>query len=153
MKLRVIWTGKTRNPPLAALSDDYARRIRHLLPLDLVELKEPRTEHDAQRISEESARILARIDATDFVVALDDGGEPRTSEQMARLVEAHMTGGRRDLVFVVGGPAGMSEDLRQRADLRLSLSRLTFSHDLARTILLEQIYRALTIIRNLPYAR
>jgi 23S rRNA (pseudouridine1915-N3)-methyltransferase len=153
MKLRVIWTGKTRNPPLSALSDDYVARIRRFLPLDVSEVKETRTSDDRKRIAGESERILGRIEATDYVVGLDDCGQERTSEELAQLIECQMGEGQRDLVFVVGGPAGLSDALKRRCDLRLSLSRLTFSHDLARAVVLEQIYRALTIIRNLPYAR
>jgi 23S rRNA (pseudouridine1915-N3)-methyltransferase len=153
MKLRLIWAGKTRNPALSQLSEDYLARIRRFLPLELVELKETRTRNDAHRIEEEGRRILDRLANTDYVVALDETGETRTSERMARLIGTRMDRGDRDLTFVVGGPAGLSEDLRRRSDLRLSLSTLTFSHDLARVVLLEQIYRSLTILRNLPYAR
>ena len=153
MKLRVIWTGKTRNRELAGVLARYADRISHFLSLDLVELKEPRTSDDTRRISEEGDRILARVTSTDYVVALDDTGQQTTSRDVVQLIEGRMKDGQRDLVFVVGGPSGLSSALKERANLKLSLSRLTFSHDLARTVLLEQIYRALTIIRNVPYAR
>lgn len=153
MKLRLIWTGKTRNPPISELTQDYLSRVRRFLPVELVELKEPRTRNDSHRIEEEGRRILDRLADTDYVVALDEAGETRTSERLARLIGTRMDRGDRDLTFVVGGPAGLSEDLRDRSDLRLSLSSLTLSHDLARVVLLEQIYRSLTILRNLPYAR
>ena len=153
MKLRVIWTGKTRNRELAVVLAGYADRIGHFIGFDIVELKEPRTTDDAKRITGEAEKILARIGSTDHVVALDDGGQPHTSSKLAEFVENHMKDGQRDLVFVVGGPAGLSTRITERANLLLSLSPLTFSHDLARTVLLEQIYRALTIIRNVPYAR
>lgn len=153
MKLRLVWTGKTRNPPLSQLTQDYLERVRRFLPVELVELKEPRTRDDPHRIEEEGRRILDRLADTDYVVALDGTGETRTSESLAQLVGTRMDRGDRDLAFVLGGPAGLSEDLRRRSDLRLSLSALTFSHDLARVVLLEQIYRSLTILRNLPYAR
>jgi 23S rRNA (pseudouridine1915-N3)-methyltransferase len=153
MKLRVIWTGRTRNPHLAALSEDYLGRIRRLLPLDLAQLREPRMSDDRRRASEEGKRIMGRIAPGDYVVALDEGGRARTSQEMAGILEVRMGSGRGDLVFVVGGPAGLSAELRERANLLLSLSKLTLSHDLARILLLEQIYRSLTIIRNLPYPR
>jgi 23S rRNA (pseudouridine1915-N3)-methyltransferase len=153
MKLRVIWPGKTRNPHLEALAEDYIARIRRFLPADVVQLKEPRTKNDRERIAAESDRIAARIAPTDFVVALDERGQGKTSAWIGSLIEKHMQEGARDLVFVVGGPAGLSDAIRKRADLAWSLSNLTLSHDLARTVLLEQIYRALALIRNLPYAR
>ena len=153
MKIRVIWTGKTRNRDLAAVLTAYRERIGHFVGLEIIELKEPRTADDTKRIFEEGERILRRVASTDYVVALDDGGKSETSEALARLIDGRMKDGQQDLVFVVGGPAGLSIALKERANLKLSLSRLTFSHDLARTVLLEQIYRSLTIIRNLPYAR
>jgi 23S rRNA (pseudouridine1915-N3)-methyltransferase len=153
MKLRVIWSGRTRNPNLAALADDYVARVRRFLPLDLVELKEPRTADDRRRVEEEGRRILDRVESTDYLVALDEAGRTRTSGDLVGLIERHMRDGGGDLAFVVGGPAGLSEAVRTRANLRLSLSRFTYSHDLARAVILEQIYRAMTIIRNLPYAR
>jgi len=153
MRLRVIWTGKTRNRDLRRVIDDYFSRVVRYVGFDIVELKEPRTSDDLRRIGEESERILGKLGSTDFVVLLDAGGRRTTSEEFSDLIEGHMTAGQRDIVFVVGGPAGISGTLRDRSDMRLSLSTLTLSHDLARTLLLEQIYRALTIIRNLPYAR
>jgi 23S rRNA (pseudouridine1915-N3)-methyltransferase len=113
----------------------------------------PPTKNDRERIAAESDRIAARIAPTDFVVALDERGQGKTSAWIGSLIEKHMQEGARDLVFVVGGPAGLSDAIRKRADLAWSLSNLTLSHDLARTVLLEQIYRALALIRNLPYAR
>jgi len=153
MKLRIIWTGRTRNTNLLAVGEDYLGRIRRFLPLEVAEIREPRTQDDKARVLEEGKRILSRVAPTDYVVVLDDSGQSPTSPELATLIESRMSEGQRDLTFVVGGPAGFSRALRDRADLRLSLSRLTFSHDLARTILLEQLYRALTVIRGLPYAR
>ena len=139
MKLRVIWVGKTKNPHVAKLCEDYAERIKHLLPLEIAEVKE--------------AKLVAALDASDRVVALDPKGIPWTSDQFAKFIQKHMTSDPRRLTFVIGDYAGLPPNVKKRADVQWSLSPLTFTHDLTRVLLLEQIYRALSIIHNFPYAK
>jgi 23S rRNA (pseudouridine1915-N3)-methyltransferase len=139
MKLRVVWVGKTKNPQLAKLCEDFIRRIRHFLPLEIAAVKE--------------ARLLAALDAADRVVALDPNGKSWTSEQFASFIQQHMTSDPRRLTFVIGDYAGLSVEVKKRADLHWSLSPLTFTHDMTRMLLLEQIYRALSIIHNFPYSK
>lgn len=135
MKLRVVWIGKTKDPSMAKLCADYAARIKHFLPLEIAEAKE------------------LKVEAADRVVALDPKGKSWTSEAFAKFLGQHMTSDPRKLVFVIGDHAGLPEGMKKQADVLWSLSPLTFTHDLTRVLLLEQIYRALTIIKNLPYAR
>ena len=139
MKLRVIWVGKTKNPHVAKLCEDYAERIKHLLPLEIAEVKE--------------AKLVAALDASDRVVALDPKGILWTSDQFAKFIQKHMTSDPRRLTFVIGDYAGLPPNVKKRADVQWSLSPLTFTHDLTRVLLLEQIYRALSIIHNFPYAK
>jgi|SRR5215467_9883119 len=139
MKLRVVWVGKTKNQHLLELCEDYIGRIKHFLPLEVVEVKE--------------AKILAAIDASDRVVVLDPKGKGWSSEELAKFVQQHMTSDPRRLTFVIGDFAGISGEVMKRADVRWSLSPLTFTHDLTRVLLLEQIYRALSIIKNFPYSK
>jgi len=139
MKLRAVWVGKTKNTHIAKLCDDYAERIRHFLPLEIAEVKEEKT--------------LSAVDAADRVVVLDPKGRSWTSDQLAKFVQQHMTSDPRRLTFVVGDYAGLPADIKKRADVQWSLSSLTFTHELARVLLLEQLYRALSIIHNFPYAR
>ena len=139
MKLRVIWVGKTKNPHVAKLCEDYAARIKHFLPLELADVKE--------------AKLIAALDASDRVVALDPKGMSWTSEQFATFIQQHMTSDPRRLTFVIGDYAGLPPNVKKRADVLWSLSPLTFTHDLTRVLLLEQVYRALSIIHNLPYAK
>ncbi|HYR88658.1 MAG TPA: 23S rRNA (pseudouridine(1915)-N(3))-methyltransferase RlmH [Terriglobia bacterium] len=139
MKLRVVWVGKTKNPQMAKLCADYVERIEHFLPLEFAEVKE--------------GRILAALDPSDRVLALDPEGKSWTSEQFARFVEQHMTSDPRRLAFVIGDYGGLSDEVKKRADVQWSLSPLTFTHDMTRVLLLEQIYRALSIIRNIPYSK
>ena len=139
MKLRILWTGKTKNPQLATLCEDYAARIQHFLPLEIADVKE--------------AKLLAALDSSDRVVVLDPKGKSWTSEGLAKFVQQHMTTDSRRLTFIIGDYAGLPPDVKKRADVQWSLSPLTFTHDLTRVLLLEQLYRALTIIKNLPYSK
>src|SRR5229473_3265527 len=139
MKLRIVWVGKTKNPHITKLSTDYAARIEHFLPLEIAEVKEQ--------------KILSSLDGPDRVVVLDPKGKSWTSEQLAKFLQQHMTSDPRRLTFVIGDFAGLPAEVNQRADVQWSLSPLTFKHELARVLLLEQLYRALTIIHNLPYSK
>jgi 23S rRNA (pseudouridine1915-N3)-methyltransferase len=136
VKVRIVWVGKTKNSHLAKLCEDYIARIRHFLPLEISEVK-----------------LLRDFDASDRVVMLDPKGKSWTSEQLAKFVQQHMTSDPRRMTFVIGDYAGLPEEVKKRADVLWSLSPLTFTHDLARVLLLEQLYRALSIIHNLPYSK
>ena len=148
MTLRVVWVGKTKNSQLANLCTDYISRIKHFLPLNIAEVKEPKAGTNA-----EAEKILAALDASDRVVVLDPKGQSWSSDQLAAFVQKHMNSDSRRLTFIIGGPEGLSDKVKKRAEIQWSLSPLTFTHDLTRLILLEQLYRALTMIRNLPYSR
>jgi 23S rRNA (pseudouridine1915-N3)-methyltransferase len=139
MKLRVIWVGKTKNPHVAKLCADYAERIKHFLPLEIADVKE--------------AKLNAALDGSDRVLVLDPKGTPWTSDQFAKFIQKHMTSDPRRLTFVIGDYSGLPPNVKKRADVQWSLSPLTFTHDLTRVLLLEQIYRALSIIHNFPYAK
>jgi 23S rRNA (pseudouridine1915-N3)-methyltransferase len=139
MKLRIVWVGKTKNPQIASLSTDYATRIKRFLPLEIAEVKEQ--------------KILSALDGSDRVVVLDPNGKSWSSEQFAKFLQQHMASDPRRLTFVIGDFAGLSPQVKDRADVQWSLSALTFTHELARVLLLEQLYRALTIIHNLPYSK
>ncbi|MES1209855.1 MAG: 23S rRNA (pseudouridine(1915)-N(3))-methyltransferase RlmH, partial [Pseudomonadota bacterium] len=137
MKIVVLAVGKLRDRHLATLIDDYVARIRHHLPLEIVEL-------------EDDAALTRRWPTSGDVIALEVTGESWTTELFARQLERRMTRGTRALTFVIGGADGIPAALSARAGVRLSLSALTLPHRLARLILCEQIYRALTIIRGEP---
>jgi 23S rRNA (pseudouridine1915-N3)-methyltransferase len=139
MKLRIVWVAKTKNPQIAKLSNDYAERIKHFLPLEIAEVKEQ--------------RILSTLDSSDRVVVLDPKGKSWSSGQFAKFLQQHMTSDPRRLSFVIGDFAGLPPEVKERADVQWSLSPLTFTHELARVLLLEQLYRALTIIHHLPYSK
>src|SRR5689334_10844329 len=145
MKLRVLWIGKTRDAHLNSLINDYIGRIKRFLPLEVVEVKEVRVD-ESKRLRAEAEKLLSAVDATDRVVLLDPAGKTYTSPQFAQFIGKHMREDARRLTFVIGGFSGVSDDVTRRADTRWSLTPLTFTHDLCRVLVLEQIYRALTII-------
>ncbi len=152
MKLRVLWIGKTRDAHLSALINDYIGRIQRFLPIEVVEVKEVRVD-ESKRLRSEGEKLLSALDSTDRVVLLDTAGKTFTSAQFAQFVGKHMREDARRLTFVIGGFSGVSDDVTRRANARWSLTPLTFTHDLCRVLVLEQVYRALTIIHNHPYSK
>jgi len=147
VKLRIVWIGKTKDASLSRLATEYASRVERFLPLEILEIKDPK------RPEEEGARLLGALDNSDRVIALDPAGKTWTSQQFASFVSKHMREDSRRLTFVIGGYEGLAESVKSRFDVQWSLSPLTFTHDLTRVVLLEQLYRALSIIHNLPYSK
>jgi 23S rRNA (pseudouridine1915-N3)-methyltransferase len=139
MKLRVVWVGKTRNTPIVKLCEEYISRIKHFLPLEIVEVRDD--------------KLVDAVDTSDRTVALDPKGKTWSSEAFAKFIQQHMTSDSRRLTFVIGDYSGLPETLKKQADVLWSLSPLTFTHDLTRVLLLEQLYRALAIINNYPYSK
>ena len=153
MKLRLVWLGKTRDPQLASLAKDFAARIEHSLPIEITELKDVKTGDGERRIQDEATRILGTLDNSDRVILLDSGGSMWSSSQLANFLGRHMSEDQRRLTFVIGGFGGTAESVRKRADQKWSLSPLTFTHDMTRVLVLEQLYRALAILNNHPYSK
>ena len=153
MKCVLILVGKTTGKHEGAIQSDYVERIGHYFPfsLDVIpELKNTKSLSTAQQKEREGEQILRRIQPGDHVVLLDERGEERRSVDFATWLERRQQQVRR-LVFVVGGPYGFSDAVYSRKNESISLSRMTFSHQLVRIIFLEQLYRACTIIKGEPY--
>ena len=156
MRLRCLWIGETKKAPLAGLEAEYVDRIRRFVPISVATVPEMRKVDPRKRVSQENkeARLLEKkIDAKSFLVVLEETGKEFTSVGFAELLENLMNRSGSEVVFLGGGHAGIPQALVDRSDLRVSLSRLTLPHELARVVLLEQIYRSLSIIRGLPYHR
>jgi 23S rRNA (pseudouridine1915-N3)-methyltransferase len=151
MKIRVLAVGRDRSGLYRPALEEYARRLGHYARFEVVETPEARRHAGTPRArDEEGEAILARLRDGERVVALDERGREPSSEELARRLGAWLAGGH-DLAFVVGGADGLAEAVKARADEALSLSRLTLAHRLARLVLLEQLYRAFTILRGEPY--
>lgn len=153
MKTLLILVGKTVNKHFIAGISDYTERIGHYMPFDIVtipELKNKRNLAEEQQKQMEGELILKQLQPSDTVVLMDEHGRELSSMEFAAWLEQKRNTARR-LVFIIGGPYGFSSQLYKRADDKLSLSRMTFSHQMVRLVFTEQIYRACTIIRGEPY--
>jgi 23S rRNA (pseudouridine1915-N3)-methyltransferase len=153
MKLRVVWTGKTKDSHLRALAEGYLNRLNHFVRCEIIELRESVNAQTKVGIDKDSKRISDALKSATVVVLLDPEGRHWSSQQLAAELQHLQTTGIKEVAFVVGGPAGVSRQLREQVDKRWSLTRLTLTHEMARVVLLEQLYRAYTIINGLPYQK
>lgn len=152
MKLHFVWIGKSKDRHAAALVDDYLARIKRFAPCAVSEWKEPTGSTDERRVvAAESAKLLKAVERDDFVILLDEDGREMSSTELADFIGQRQQSGTKRLAFVIGGFAGVSDEVKQRAQLQLALSRLTLTHELARVVLTEQVYRAYTLLAGLPY--
>lgn len=154
MKITLTVVGKTSTGYVGQGVQEYVRRLGHYVPFDIqyiADLKNTKSlTTDQQKVSE-GKLILQNLDKSDHVVLLDEHGKEYTSMQFADYVQKRMSSGARRVVFVVGGPYGFSQDVYNRANDKLSLSKMTFSHEMIRLIFTEQLYRAYTILNHEPY--
>ena len=153
MKTILLLVGKTIDKHLAAGINDYAARIAHYMPFEIItipELKNTKSLSEEQQKTMEGELILKQLQPSDTVVIMDEHGKEYRSIEYARWLEQKRNTARR-LVFIIGGPYGFSSKVYERADEKISLSKMTFSHQMVRLIMTEQIYRACTIIKGEPY--
>lgn len=153
MKTILLQVGKTVNKHFIAGINDYVERINHYMPFEVVtiaELKNTKSLTEEQQKVAEGDLILRQLQPSDTVVLLDEHGKEMRSIEFARWIETKCLNARR-LVFIIGGPYGFSPAVYQRANEQISLSRMTFSHQMIRLTFAEQVYRACTIIKGEPY--
>jgi 23S rRNA (pseudouridine1915-N3)-methyltransferase len=153
MKITLLVVGKTTDSHIQALLQDYQKRLGHYIPFSLTvipELKNTKSLTSEQQKQAEGELILRNMTASTDMILLDERGKEFRSVEFADYVQKKMSSGR-DLVFVVGDPYGFSEAVYQRANGQISLSQMTFSHQMVRLFFVEQIYRAMTILRGEPY--
>ena len=141
MKLRIAWIGKTKEPAVQALTSEYLKRIARYLPAESLELAS-------------EATLLKQIEKSvprPFLVLLDSRGKQLSSEEVAEFIERQQDCGTQSMLFAIGSADGFSLEALKTADFQLSLGKMTLAHELARVVLLEQIYRAFTILKKHPY--
>ena len=154
MKIKILAVGKTDDKNLEILIDNYLNRLKHYLSVSLEILPDVKnaknlSEKEQKRIEGET--ILKKVQSNDQVVLLDEKGKEFRSIEFSKFLQKKMNAGTRNLVLVIGGPYGFSDSVYQRANGKLSLSKMTLSHQMIRLFLVEQVYRAFTILRNEPY--
>lgn len=152
MKFRLVWVGSNSDTEFREAIERYSNRIKHFFPVEVVEVAPEKGRKDAKTaIRAESARLIEAIPYRGTTVVVDERGVVWGSLKFAKWLEELTSREPNGVTFVLGGDAGMNEDVRGQADLVLSLSAMTLPHQLARVVLLEQIYRACTLMRNVTY--
>jgi 23S rRNA (pseudouridine1915-N3)-methyltransferase len=154
MTIKLICIGKTDNKTLELLMGDYVKRLSFYTRFELEvipDLKKAKNLSEAEQKQKEGELILNKISSTDVVILLDENGQQYSSENFADYLQKHMNSGIKNLVFVIGGPYGFAETVYQKCAGKVSLSKMTFSHQMIRLFFIEQLYRAHTILKNEPY--
>ena len=154
MRIGLILVGKTVNKHFVELIDDYSGRVKHYVGFDITvipELKNTKNLSTDQQKQQEGELILKQLQGGDHVVLLDEHGKEFRSVEFSKWVEQKMQTVNKRLVFIIGGPYGFSPEVYAKANEKISLSKMTFSHQMVRLIFVEQLYRAMTIMRGEPY--
>lgn len=154
MNIKLLLVGKTDDDSLQGLISNYVKRLDHYNRFDLEilpDLKNTKNFTPEQQKLREGELILKKMSPADFVVLLDENGKQYSSEGFSEFIQKRLNSGMKQLVFVIGGPYGFSDDVYARAQSKLSLSKMTFSHQMVRLFFVEQLYRAFTILKNEPY--
>ena len=154
MTIKLIAIGKTDQKSLQALIEDYQKRLSFYIKFELEiipDIKNVKNLSEQQQKEKEGELILAKLAATDQLILLDENGKSFSSVAFANELQKKMNAGIKTLVFVIGGPYGFSEEVYKKANGKISLSAMTFSHQMVRLFFIEQVYRGFTILRNEPY--
>jgi len=154
MTIKLIAIGKTDNKQLQALIDDYQKRLGFYIKFNFViipDIKKAKHLSEAQQKQKEGELILSKLSNTDVLILLDENGKQHDSVGFSNYLQKHMNSGIKQLVFVIGGPYGFSDEVYNKAKSKISLSKMTFSHQMVRLFVIEQLYRGFTILKNEPY--
>ncbi|NCO63616.1 MAG: 23S rRNA (pseudouridine(1915)-N(3))-methyltransferase RlmH [Flavobacteriales bacterium] len=154
MTIKLLAIGKTDQKELQALIEVYKKRLSFYITFNfeiITDLKNSKNLSEEQQKQKEGDLILKALSATDVLILLDENGKQFDSVSFANYLQKHMNSGIKQLVFVIGGPYGFSEEVYKQAQGKLSLSKMTFSHQMIRLFMIEQLYRGFTILKNEPY--
>lgn len=154
MKIELAVIGKTSIGYLKQGIDEYIKRLKHYVPFEIKyidDIKNTKNISEDQQKRTEGTKILSLLDKSDHVVLLDEHGKEYTSMQYSSYIQKRMLSGAKKVVFVIGGPYGFSQEVYDRANDKISFSKMTFNHEMIRLIFTEQLYRAYTIINHEPY--
>ena len=154
MTIKLIAIGKTDNNNLQTLIADYQKRLGHYIRFEfeiIPDLKKVKHLSELQQKDKEGELILSKTQKSEVLILLDENGKQMDSVAFANYLQKHLNSGIKNLIFVIGGPYGFSEAVYQRANGKLGLSKMTFSHQMVRLFFIEQLYRGFTILKNEPY--
>lgn len=154
MTITLLAIGKTDNKELQVLIDTYRNRLKHYIKFNfevIPDIKNAKNLSEAQQKQKEGQVILSKLSNSDILILLDENGKQLDSVGFSNYLQKHLNSGIKNLVFVIGGPYGFSEEVYSKAQGKLSLSKMTFSHQMVRLFFIEQLYRGFTILRNEPY--
>ena len=154
MEIKLFAIGKTDNKQLQQLIEDYIKRLGFYIKFNLEiipDIKNSKNLNETQQKQKEGELILRQLNSTDILILLDENGKQYDSVEFSNHLQKHMNSGIKQLVFVIGGPYGFSQEVYKKAQGKLSLSKMTFSHQMVRLFFIEQLYRGFTILKNEPY--
>jgi 23S rRNA (pseudouridine1915-N3)-methyltransferase len=152
MNIKLLYIGKNKNNNIETLIENYEEKIKHFINFKIQCLKtKNKSSQKSSVIKFDSEIIFKNLKKEDIIILLDEKGKDFNSIEFSKFLEEHMIRGVKNLTFVIGGAYGFSKELREFAKNKISLSKMTFSHDMARLFFIEQLYRSLTIINNIPY--
>ena len=154
MNIKLLAIGKTDKKQLIQLIETYQKRLKFYIKFDfeiIPDIKNAKNLSEVQQKQKEGELILSKINSSDNLVLLDENGKQMDSVSFSGYIQKHMNSGLKQLVFVIGGPYGFSQEVYAKAQGKISLSKMTFSHQMVRLFFIEQLYRAFTILRNEPY--
>ena len=152
MNIKLLYIGKNKNNNIETLIENYEDKIKHFVNFKIQCLKtKNKSSQKSSVIKFDSEIIFKNLKKEDIIILLDEKGKDFNSIEFSKFLEEHMIRGVKNLTFVIGGAYGFSKELREFAKNKISLSKMTFSHDMARLFFVEQLYRSLTIINNIPY--
>lgn len=154
MTIKLLAIGKTDSKELQVLIDEYQRRLGFYIKFQfdvIPDLKKSKNLSEEQQKQKEGNLILSHLKPTDVLILLDENGTQMDSVRFASYLQKHMISGIKQLVFVIGGPYGFSKEIYDKANGKISLSKMTFSHQMVRLFIVEQLYRGFTILKNEPY--
>lgn len=154
MNIKLLAVGKTDDQQLEALTNQYVNRLQHYTKFDfeiIPDLKKTKNLDENRQKEKEGDLILKKVNPSDILILLDENGKSLSSEDFAKWLQKKMNTGMKQLIFVIGGPYGFSSEVYARANQKIALSKMTFSHQMVRLFFTEQLYRGFTILKNEPY--
>ena len=152
MKIKCIAIGKTKNQELISLIKSYISKIKHYINFEFVIINDIKsTKNKKVQKNKEGELILDKIKKNDHIIVLDENGKEYNSILFSNFIQHHMNSSKKEIIFLIGGAYGLSEKILKRANQKISLSKMTFSHQMVRLFFVEQIYRGYTILNNEPY--